>query len=191
MREIKKIGYGKTGRCGPALRIVANQLLTPARRRHRRAGIRRQKADHVPHRQLAGEIHGGAEMPGIADTDRGDAIFPSPLKRQIDRLLRDPLAYSVAAVKRQQRAGIADDAWCRVEAGRAAVDPRAIPEGAHHAMRGMSPQIGRYKRIGKMRRRIGRHIHRQIDIGNEVAQSVRVNPWHGHSCLQDRVMMPV
>ena len=179
MREIKKIGCGKPGRRGPALRVVADQLVAPAGRRNRRAGIRRQKPDHVLHRQLAGEIHGGAEMPGIANADGGDAVLPCPRGRQLDRMLGDLLANAVAAVKGQKRAGIGDDLRFRIKPGRAAGDACAVPEGPHHPMRGMPPQISRDKRVREMRGRYGRHIHGQIDVGDEVAQSVGINVRHG------------
>ena len=152
MREIEKVGCFKSGWCGPALWVVANQFLAPTCRRDCRAGICRQKADHVLHRQLAGEIHGGAEMPGIANADGSEAESPRPLNRQIDRLLGDPLADAVTAIKRDKRAGIGDDLRCCIKPGRTAGDPRAIPEGPHHTMRGMPPQIGFHKRVREMRR---------------------------------------
>ena len=135
MGKIQNEGRFETGRRGPALRVVANQLVRPAMRRHGRAGIRRQKPDHAGLGKLAGEIHRGSEMSGSPDADGGNAKTGGARQGQINSLLDDPLPDAIAPIKRQKRSGVGDDAGVNVGLCRAAGKPRAIPESAHDPMR--------------------------------------------------------
>jgi hypothetical protein len=119
---------------------------------------------------------------GVAHTDGGDAVLTRAASRFARGMCRQHLADAVLPVDDEHRAAVGNDARLRHGMHAAGREPGEVPAGAQHAMRGVAPEVGLHQRVGE-ELCVGRgDPGADIDLGDEVAQTCRVDE-RGHALI--------
>ena len=113
--RVRRVRYRDAERVGRHARIGA----APGRDQRPRAHVDEMHRHHARRRALLAPLTDAAEVVRVGEPDDRAAVLARALDRDRHRLLADRLAEALAAVERDERAGVDDDAQLAVRHARA------------------------------------------------------------------------
>ena len=125
-----------------AIGLFPDHSLGPARRRHQRSRVAHDDSDAVLIGGLQRETPRGPEMESVTHRDEAGAEAPRAFDGNLDRLVAGEMAERVMRVENNRCAFVRDDLARLFQRDRSFPDPVKVHFDQHHAVRGLTLEIG-------------------------------------------------
>ena len=178
--EIENDRLGVGARNADAERGGREPAIDPAERRHQHASRRIDEMDRdkARFRGHSCPIADASDMPGIAQRNRGKPVLPALFDSELDRLRRDRLAESIAAVDHGQRRRVDEDRDLLVRDHAPFGFHLHIARDTDHAVAVVAGEVGRDQIFGDAAPLLGRAAGFDEDLGDELLEHARLQRDH-------------